>query len=136
MTYQAGWNLVSGPGGTTINGGSLPIYTWQTGDTAYEVNSTGAVKAGFGYWDYFASTVTDTVPATTGGSVQIPLPAGTPVMIGNPGSTTATVTGADSIMTYNALTSQYATTTTLGPGLGGWAISYAGGTATITNPSS
>jgi hypothetical protein len=57
-------------------------------------------------------------------------------MIGNPGSTTASVTGADSIMTYNATTSQYASTTSLTPGQGAWAISYNGGTATITNASS
>jgi hypothetical protein len=57
-------------------------------------------------------------------------------MIGNPGSTTATVSGADSIMTYNASSSTYQQATSLQPGQGAWAISYGGGTATITNPSS
>jgi hypothetical protein len=127
---------VSGPGGTTIPGGSLPTYTYQAGDSDYETNSTGTIKAGQGYWQYFTSATNYTVPATTGGSVQITLPAGSPVMIGNPGSTTASVSGADSIMVYNSSTSSYQQATSLSPGQGAWATSSSGGTATITNPSS
>jgi hypothetical protein len=52
-------------------------------------------------------------------------------MIGNPGNTTATVTGADVVYIYDG--SQYRTVTSLTPGQGGWAISVAGGVATITN---
>jgi hypothetical protein len=127
---------VSGPGGTTIQGGSLPTYTYQSGDSNYETNNTGTITAGQGYWQYFSTTTPINVPATTGGSVQITLPAGSPVMIGNPGSTMASVSGADSIMIYNASTSSYQQATSLSPGQGAWAISYSGGTATITNPSS
>jgi hypothetical protein len=134
-TYPAGWNLIAGPGGITISGPSGNLYTWQAGDSTYESIAVGApVKSGYGYWAYFPTGSFSTVPATTGGTVEVVLPAGIPVLVGNPGSTTALVTGADSVSIYNTLTGQYSSTSTLTPGQGAWATSNNGGVATITNP--
>jgi hypothetical protein len=137
VTYKAGWNLVSAPQGTTITGNTGSMYTYQAGDTNYEtVNAGTPVKPGYGYWAYFQSQSTGTIPLTTGGSVTVTLPAGSPVMIGNPGSTTAQLSGADSVVTYDPVAGTYSQVTSLAPGQGGWAMSYNGGSVTITNASS
>jgi hypothetical protein len=57
-------------------------------------------------------------------------------MIGNPGNTVATVSGADVVLVYNPANSQYTQTTQLLPGQGGWAGSVRGGPVTITNAAS
>lgn len=113
------------------------MYTWQPNDTSYEtVNAGTAVKPGYGYWAYFATASSMTIPLTTGGSISVTLAANSPIMIGNSGSTTATVTGADSVLTYDATSGTYAQVTQLAPGQGAWTVSNNGGTVTITNQSS
>jgi hypothetical protein len=133
----AGWNLVGGPTGTVATGSIGPLYTFQAGDTAYEVVPTGtALTAPRGYWAYFNAPGTMTLPVVSLQTQTVTLPASQWVMIGNPGNTPATVTGADTVYSYNpAITtgSPYTATTTLLPGQGAWAISISGGTATVAN---
>ena len=132
VSYGIGWNIVAGPPNMTVTGSTLPLYTYQINDTAYEmVNSQTGLRPGFGYWAYFPVATSVTVPTTSPSTVSVPLGAGQWTMVGNPGSGVATVTGVDILYTYTAATG-YVAATSLNPGQGGWAFSNAGGSATIT----
>jgi len=136
VTFSSGWNLVAAPDGTVISGAGGSLFTFQPGDTSYEtLPSTSPAKAGRGYWAYFASNVTQMLPLTTSGSVSVNLPAGTPILIGNPGSSTATVSGATTVSTFDPASNNYVSTMTLKPGQGAWAESDSGGTVTISSAS-
>jgi hypothetical protein len=130
ITYPAGWNLIAAPTGTVITGASLPLYTWQNGDVAYASSNT--TQPGFGYWAYFPaqSTIVMTVTAPT--TITKAVLPNVYIMIGNAGSTPATVSGADVVYIYNP-TSGYQTTNVLQPGQGAWVLSLSGGNVTLTN---
>lgn len=132
VSLASGWNLIAGPAGTTLPGSGL--LTFQAGDTTYETVPAGTpFKAGVGYWAFlpFASQVT--LSAASGSSTSVTLPAGQPVMIGNPGNTPATVTGADQVFVLAPGGNNYTNGTQLQPGQGAWAMSTNGGQATIAN---
>jgi len=132
IIYPSGWNIVAGPQGTSFGSASGSLYTMQSGDSTYETATLGgALKAGDGYWLY-SSGVQATIPSTPGASASVQLPAGQWILVGDPGSTVATVTGADQVLVYNPMSGSYTQTTQLQPGQGGWAMSNAGGSATIT----
>jgi len=134
VNLPAGWNLVGGPSGSVIVNNSGPLYSFQAGDTIYRtIDSSSPLTAGTGYWANFPTGGTITLPTTNPQIVTAVLPAGQYVMIGNPGDVAASVTGADVIFAFDPVANSYVQTTTLTPGQGGWAISDAGGTATISN---
>jgi hypothetical protein len=109
------------------------LYTYQAGDTAYEVINNGTpLTQPQGYWAYFDPATTGAVPTSGPQTLNVALPPAQWVMISNAGNTPATVSGADVVYTYNAAAG-YQPTTTLLPGQGAWAISVIGGTATIAN---
>ena len=91
--------------------------------------SGAPLSAGAGYWAYFNAATTMSVPATGTQSMSVQLPAGQFVMVGAPGGTPVTVTGADTVLTYDAANG-YQPVTKLNPGLGAWA--YAAGDGTLT----
>jgi hypothetical protein len=125
-----GWGMVGGPAGTVISASTGPLYTYQAGDSAYETVSAGSpLIAGQGYWAYFGSAATGSIPLAPGQSASVQIPANHYVMIGNPGSGTATVTGVDALLVYTS--GQFQPATSLAPGQGGWAWSANGGTAII-----
>jgi PKD repeat protein len=130
VPYQPGWNLVAVPLNTTIPGPLGPMYTYQAGDTAYEMVQN--TQPGLGYWVFFNAPTTATLVAGSPQSVSLPIPAGQWVMVGNPGSFPATVRGADVVFVYNP-SSGYQATTTLQPGQGAWVFSNSSGTVTIAN---
>jgi len=131
IPFQSGWNLVGGANGGTINGVSGPMYTFQAGDNAYEIVSPGTpLIPGRGYWAYFPTTGTITLPLVQPQTQTVPLPPGAWIMVGNPSSSPVTLFGADIAYTYNPATN-YQPTTTLGPGQGAWVLSFGGGTLTI-----
>lgn len=134
VTYQPGWNLVAGPRGMTFPQASGPLYTFQAGDRAYRVQpSTTGVLPGRGYWAFFSRQTIVTLSGAASGIEQVAAPAGQWVMIGNPGYVDAAVTGADAVFVWDALRGVYAPATRpLRPGQGAWAISYRGGTITIS----
>jgi hypothetical protein len=137
VKYPAGWNIISAPGGTSVDGTSGPMYGLPAGSASYvTVPSGGFLTAGQGYWAYFGSDTTDVVPETTAGSLtmSITLPAKTWYLIGNPGTATASVQGVDGLETWNPFTEEWNSESTLRPGQGAFAISYAGGEVTITVP--
>jgi hypothetical protein len=133
VSLGSGWNLISAPDGTTIPGSSL--LTFQAGDTNYEQVAAGTpMKGGVGYWVFLPMATQLTLgTASTSANTTINLPAGQPVMIGNPGNTTATVNGADKVFMLSPGSSSYTTGTQLQPGQGAWAMSTNGGQVTITN---
>jgi len=134
VSYAAGWNIVAGPTGSTITGNSGPLYSFQPGDTAYQVDPAGSpLTGGAGAWAYFNSGTTTTIGLVNAGSVSVQLPAGQYVMIGNAGDTPATVSGADSVLIYSPSSGNYVQTTQLAAGQGAWAISMRGGLATLFN---
>jgi hypothetical protein len=134
-SYPAGWNLL---GGTTAwNGGLMPdwpvLYTFQTGDTSYEeIPSNVSLVGGVGVWVYFASPAmvrNAFVPSM--GTFSTPLAANQWVMISNPMSTDASITGADLVYTYDPASASYSQTTSLLPGQGAWAYSNTDSVLTI-----
>jgi len=134
VTYSTGWNIVAGPSGTTITGAAGSMFTLQPGDASYETLAAGAaLKPGAGYLAFFPSSTTATLPMVTAASVSVQLPAGQFVLIGNPGDTAATVTGADTVLTFSPSSNSYTPSTSLPPGQGAWAMSNNGGQATISN---
>jgi PKD domain len=135
VTFTQGWNIVDGPSGTVITGNQGPLYTYQATDAAYEVVPSGTpLRAGEGYWAYFPVGTSAVIPVSASASQSISLPAGHYVMIGNPGDNTATVTGADYMVTFSPSSNTYVQSTTIPAGGGAWVFSFNGGTATISSP--
>jgi len=137
VSYPSGWSIVGGPAGTTLTGAAGPLYAFQPGDTTYEVVPSGSpLKAGFGYLAFFPASTTSSIPVVSPPApTTIPLPAGQLVLVGNPGNTTATLSGADTILVMTS-SGSYASASTLGPGQGAWVSSNSGGSLTITNAAS
>jgi hypothetical protein len=132
VSYFAGWNIVGGPTGTIVVDNSGPLYTYQAGNTAYQTIPSGSpLTQLLGYWAYFDVPTSGTILVSAPQTLTVGLPAGQWIMIANPGNTTATVTGADVVYVYDGV--QYQVAASLAPGQGAWAISVAGGTATIAN---
>jgi len=133
VTYQAGWNLVAGPAGTVITGDFGPLYTFQAGNTAYQVIPNGSpLKAGESYWAYFPAPATVSLPTVSSQGITLLLPAGQFVQVGNPTNTTVTVSGAEAVDTFDPSSNSYAVGMTLLPGQGAWVFSYSGGSVAIT----
>lgn len=133
VTYQAGWNLVSGPTGTVFSQaqGTLYTLTAASGGSYATLPNTLAVSPGQGYWAYFNTGVTVQLVTPGSTSASVTAPAGQYVMVGNPSATrTLTVSGADVVYTYTPA-GGYAAGTSLAPGQGAWVLSNAGGTVTV-----
>jgi hypothetical protein len=119
--------------GTSVTGAIGNEYTYQSGDSDYETLAPGQpMQVGEGYWAYYSSAATGTLPAVGAQTFSVFLPAGQWVMLGNPGSTPATVTGADNLVVYDPSGNTYVPATTLAPGQGGWAISLNGAAVTVS----
>ena len=132
-TYAAGWNLVGAPAGTTFTAAAAPLYTLNASGSYDSVPASEGVIGGRGYWAYFAGQTTVQFAGAGTNTATVSAPAGQYVMIGNPSATqNATVTGADTVYTYDAAGDAYAASNVLKPGAGAWALSNAGGTITIT----
>ena len=134
VTYQPGWNIVAGPSGTIITGNVGPLYTFQAGNTAYQVISNGTpLVAGQGYWAFFSAATTVSLPIASPQGMTVTMPAGQFIQVGNPTNTTVSISGADAVDTFDPVANTYRTgVTTLSPGQGAWVFSYAGGPLTIT----
>jgi len=132
VSLKAGWNLAAFPSGTQVSGTDAPLYALPPGSSAYQtLTSASSLPNGQGYWLHVPNATQITLAQVAAGSATIQLAAGQTVLIGNPGDTQATVTGADVVWVYDA-TAGWTQTTTLNPGQGAFAESAAGGTATIT----
>ncbi|MHB8577903.1 MAG: alkaline phosphatase family protein [Dehalococcoidia bacterium] len=132
VTYQPGWNLVSGvvAKATTVNVG--PFYTLQAGDTGYEsITASARLMPNLGYWAYFARQTMVQLPAAAASPGNFTLPAGQYVMVGNPSTGRTLVNGATVVYTYNPAAG-YQPATLLQPGDGAWAFSAGGGSLALT----
>lgn len=130
QTYPAGWNLIGVPAGTSIPSQGSPFYTWQAGSVAYSVSQVP--QPGLGYWVFFNNPVTVTLPFTGPQTITIVLPPGQFIMVGNPGSAAAILSGMDIAYSYDPVLG-YQQTTQLPPGAGAWVSSARGGILTITS---
>lgn len=130
VTFEPGWNLIAAATGATIPGPLGTLYTFQAGDTGYEAVQNP--QPGLGYWAFFSSATTMTIPSGSPQTVTKTLPAGQYIMVGNPGSRPATVSGADVVYVYDP-GAGYQQTTILQPGQGAWVLSNRGGTVTISS---
>lgn len=120
VTYQPGWNLISGPTGALPGGIAGPLFTFQPGDTSYEsLPGNAPLQAGYGYWALINSTLTATISGTGSASITRVIPNGQFAMIGNPFARAATVSGGGAIYVYIP-GSGYQQTTTLQAGQGAW----------------
>jgi hypothetical protein len=132
IPFQSGWNLVSGGNGGSIAGVSGPMYTFQAGDSAYEIVNPGVpLVPGRGYWAFFPTSGTITLPLIPPQPQTVPMPPLSWIMVGNPSSSPMRLLGADVAYTYNPVSS-YQPATVLDPGQGAWVLSLGGGTLTIT----
>lgn len=129
-TYAAGWNLVGAPASTAY---PVALYQWDPGQAQYMQLAAGMpAKAGAGYWAYFSGQTSVALSGSGSASLSLPLAAGQWNQIGDPSATsTATVSGADAVYTYDPTTGDYSLTTTLNPGQGAWAYSAAGATVQL-----
>jgi hypothetical protein len=132
VTYPPGWNLVGAPSLTPLTGDPwLPVYAFGPPRTGYIAQFGAEALSGQGYWVYFDSTTTLPL-AASGPQTATILPTGFYEMIGNPGESEVSVSGADALWTYDPVAQTYEPATTLQPGQGAWAWSAGGGTLTLT----
>lgn len=149
VDYPAGWNLIaatSGPGRahTVINSNVGPFYTLQAGDSGYEaVGDSSTLQPGQAYWAYFAEPTSASLASTYEACacpplfvtqpppLLIDLPPGQFVMIGNPFSVPAAVSGADAVYAHDPAAG-YQLTAQLQPGQGAFVYSLAGGAMTLS----
>lgn len=136
VTYSAGWNLVGGPSGATLTGAVLPLYAFQAADSVYEVINSNVLVAPQGYWAYFSSPATVSIPAANGPPPAISVPANHFIQVGNPVSRTVTLSAAGAFFfTFNTASNSYALasgTVTLGVGQGVWVFSTTATTLTVS----
>jgi hypothetical protein len=132
VSYQAGWNLVSGPDGSRLSGAIGNLYTFQPGDTQYEVAPVDTpLVACRGYWAYFTSGGSLS-PGSSQATCSPAISPGNWVMVGNPSvEGAATVTGADSVLAYTPAEG-YRVSATIPVGSGAWML--ASGAVTIAAP--
>jgi|GEM_PF-3583296 hypothetical protein len=131
-TYPAGWNLVGGPAGSTLNGASGSLYSLQPGDTDYEaIPATSPLQGCLGYWAYFPSGGSLNAGTSQGTCLVTPTP-GSWTMIGNPSAGgAAAVAGADSLLTYSP-SAGYLSASAIPVGAGAWAT--ASGSVSVAAP--
>ena len=133
VTAQPGWNLVSRPAGTVLQGAAGSLYTFQATDTNYEsFPASTPLKANLGYWAYFPAAATFSLNAAAPQTTTVSLPANHYLMVGNPTDGAVNLSGADVVFVFNAATGQYANASALVPGQGAWVFSRSGGMLTLT----
>jgi hypothetical protein len=122
VNYPAGWNLVGGPTGTTLQGAAGPLYTLQYGDERYKAVANGTLlTGGYGFWAYFPNGGAATLGAGGPCVVAVPIGAATWIMVGNPWPAgTVTARGADLVETYTPAAG-CRRNVTLKPGQAAWA---------------
>lgn len=121
VRYPAGWNLVSGPEGSHLNGAVGPLYTLQAPASDYmQLPAGSTLHACSGYWAYFPDGGY-LVAASDAGNCSARLSSSGWSMVGNPSTTGgATVGGASVLLTY--VNGSYQATDSLPPGQGAWAL--------------
>jgi hypothetical protein len=122
ITYPSGWNLVSGPDGSTLNGAEGLLYTLQPGNSDYQaVPASSALHGCWGYWAFFPDGGSLNPSADTADRCDVPTLPGQWVMVGNPTATqTLSFSGIDQALTYSP-DGGYQATQELAPGQGAFA---------------
>lgn len=119
-TYEAGWNLIGVPDGSTITNAVGPRYTLPPGSSDYEaVPPAALLRPGTGYWAYFASTTSGMFQSNGPETVEITVPPQQWTMVGNPRRTPVTLAGADLAYAYDP-SQGYTPVGQLATGQGAW----------------
>src|SRR5579871_2973055 len=119
IDFPAGWNLVSGPDGSTLSGAEGMLYTLQPGDSDYQaVPADSPLHGCWGYWAYFPDGGSLNASSDESDRCDVPTLPGQWVMMGNP-STTQTLgfSGIDQALGYSP-DGGYQATEQLAPGQG------------------
>lgn len=122
ITYPPGWNLVSGPDGSTLTGAEGLLYTLQPGDSDYQaVPASNALRGCWGYWAFFPDGGSLNPSSDTADRCDVPTLPGQWVMLGNPTATqTLRFAGIDQALSYSP-GGGYQATQALAPGQGAFA---------------
>lgn len=130
-TYRLGWNIIGAPSGAVL---PVDAFAWDPVAGRYMVIAAGSpLKGGTGYWAFFYATQAVALPPAGVTVARVSAPAGAWVLVGNPSDvSSATVSGADALFTYDPTAGVYAAAPALPPGAGAWARSNAGGEIVIS----
>lgn len=122
ITYPAGWNLVSGPDGSTLAGAEGLLYSLQPGDSDYQaVPANSPLRGCWGYWAYFPDGGSLNASGETDTRCDVSTLPGQWVMLGNPSATeTLAFSGIDQALSYSP-DGGYQATQQLPPGQGAFA---------------
>jgi hypothetical protein len=125
ISYPAGWNLVGGPGGSTLVGATGNLYTLQPGDSSYQTFPANTpLQACWGYWAFFPNGGS-LVPGVSQPGCEAGVVAGQRVMVGNASTGgSAPVDGADQVLTYTPA-GGYQAATAIPVGAGAWVFGNA-----------
>jgi len=126
VTYPSGWNLVSGPDGSTLQGAIDFLYSLRPGESDYELLPASAPLMGCrGYWAYFPDGGSLITAGEGSSRCTVATVPGVYVMIGNPSATqTLNLSGIDIAYTFGPGDS-YPPVTSLLPGQGAFAAGQA-----------
>lgn len=134
VTLSAGWNLVDQAVLDALQVQTGQVYSDFWNGNSYQSTATSVAD---GLWVYTATSTTIAVPAPSISSKTITIGAKAWGMIGNPYSTSVSVTlqQGDVAYTYDPSTAQYSQaytgTVSLAPGQGAWLFSAAGGNYSV-----
>ena len=133
VLYKQGWNIVAGSG-APFSDTSVPLFSYRADTNDYQLLAPGTVlTSGLGYWGYFDHDTEVTVPGG-GGTLPIRLPPNQWVLIGRPEFAGPELRGADVVYAYDPTTMTFYQVSSLPPGQGAWALSYAGGVLNFIYP--
>jgi PKD repeat protein len=120
--YPAGWNLVSGPAGTTFAKSATPLYSLQPGDADYTVVRAGVgVRPGYGYWAYFPQATSMPLTGVSTDSAAVQVPGGQWILMGNPSATSAVkIHDASYAVGWDPISGTYKQVSSLAPGNAAW----------------
>jgi hypothetical protein len=123
ILYHTGYNLVSGPRGTSFGAAAGPLYTMVPGDTSYRSIPAGQpTYDALGYWAYFAQDTTVQLSGSGSPFYSAIAPPGQWFLIGNESGTSPmrVVVGAQSVFLYDAPSGQYKASDTIPAGQAAW----------------
>jgi hypothetical protein len=123
FSYQAGWNLVSGPVGARFSMANGPLYTLND-DGGYDaVSNNEPIKAGTAYWAYFDAPAQFSVPGAAVDEADFVASLSAYAMLGNPNTLfPVKLAGVWRALAWDPETQAYIEVTSLRPGQGAWIV--------------
>lgn len=98
--YTPGWNLVAGPDGSRLAINREPLLSLNGTTDAYTVNHDASAQAGTGYWVFYPHGAVLLLAGAPQAVSQLHVAGGSWATIGNSGTKSVSVRGADIALTY------------------------------------